>query len=576
MKYYLLKVLTICTMALFAFSGCDDDDESTVFVTGVSIDNSTIEMVLEVGQTGTMTAMITPEEATNKNVTWNSDNDAVASIDQDGIVTAIAVGTATITVKTKDGDKTDSRKVVVADGPFVNFENVHAEYYGATENKPAHFILNLTTVGKALHLEFYGDEMTDSDTPTLKPGDYSVATGAITTPGTFIPGSATDGSIYTVDDASVQMVANGKFTISLSGTDYIVDIALKDNEDKEIKGNYTGSITVEDKRVWPDSDFVEGFVYFEGKLFNNISHLFYVGMISEGITIDRVTGRYGGNGTVVRIPFFGDTESIAEIPAGTYTVVNTDNPSPGDIIVNDKNTYFAEYVNGKPTNKPIRSGTAEVSKSGDMYHITMNFVFTDGSSVQNAYHGKLEYKNLSKSFLEDVNVREFNQGSLSYYGMSENNSNFFITTLLGSGLSFETDGSVAGTGYALVLQMYTNNTSETEIAAGTYTVSDTKNAGTLFPGFLFWGMLHDGTVLHKIEDGEFVNTIYAAGGAATFSGGADSGYNIRIALEDEYGFNIVGSYTGELDYQDKSSGDPVAPKRSDNNKYQFESFDLSR
>lgn len=73
-------------------------------VTGVSLDKAT--MSLTAGSTGTLTAIINPADTTNKNLTWTSDNGAVATVSQTGVVTAVAEGTAKITVKTADGEKT--------------------------------------------------------------------------------------------------------------------------------------------------------------------------------------------------------------------------------------------------------------------------------------------------------------------------------------------------------------------------------------------------------------------------------------------------------------------------------------
>lgn len=71
-------------------------------VTGVTLDKET--MSLTAGSTGTLTATITPENATNKNLTWTSDNEAVVAV-SDGVVSAVAAGTANITVMTADGGK---------------------------------------------------------------------------------------------------------------------------------------------------------------------------------------------------------------------------------------------------------------------------------------------------------------------------------------------------------------------------------------------------------------------------------------------------------------------------------------
>ena len=80
-------------------------------VTGVTLNQTTLS--LTEGKTATLTAIITPNNATNKNVTWSSDDEAVATVDEDGKVTAVSAGTATITVTTEDGGKTDTCKVTV-------------------------------------------------------------------------------------------------------------------------------------------------------------------------------------------------------------------------------------------------------------------------------------------------------------------------------------------------------------------------------------------------------------------------------------------------------------------------------
>ena len=69
-------------------------------VTGVTLD--TTALTLDVPQTATLKATVAPEDATDKSVTWASDNETVATV-VDGIVTAVAEGTANITVTTTDG-----------------------------------------------------------------------------------------------------------------------------------------------------------------------------------------------------------------------------------------------------------------------------------------------------------------------------------------------------------------------------------------------------------------------------------------------------------------------------------------
>lgn len=60
-----------------------------------------------------LTAVVYPTDAANKNVTWTSSNDAIATVDGTGLVTAKAVGKATITATTEDGGYTDTCVVTV-------------------------------------------------------------------------------------------------------------------------------------------------------------------------------------------------------------------------------------------------------------------------------------------------------------------------------------------------------------------------------------------------------------------------------------------------------------------------------
>ena len=82
-----------------------------IAVSGVSLDES--EISLEVGETHALTATVAPANATNKSVTWTSNNANVATVSNEGLVTAVSTGNATITVTTEDGNKTATCAVEV-------------------------------------------------------------------------------------------------------------------------------------------------------------------------------------------------------------------------------------------------------------------------------------------------------------------------------------------------------------------------------------------------------------------------------------------------------------------------------
>ncbi|MCD7953012.1 MAG: Ig-like domain-containing protein [Synergistaceae bacterium] len=77
----------------------------------ISLDSKTL--ALKIGEKKTITATIIPANATDKKVTWDSGNTAVATVDEYGEVTAVAEGTATITVKSENGELSASCIVTV-------------------------------------------------------------------------------------------------------------------------------------------------------------------------------------------------------------------------------------------------------------------------------------------------------------------------------------------------------------------------------------------------------------------------------------------------------------------------------
>ena len=72
----------------------------TTKVESITLDKT--EGILNVGNTVTITATVAPEEATNPAVTWSSSDESVATVDETGKVTAVAVGNATITATSED------------------------------------------------------------------------------------------------------------------------------------------------------------------------------------------------------------------------------------------------------------------------------------------------------------------------------------------------------------------------------------------------------------------------------------------------------------------------------------------
>ncbi|WP_300562756.1 Ig-like domain-containing protein [Companilactobacillus sp.] len=69
---------------------------------------------MKVGDIKPLIATVAPDDATDKTVTWTSSDEEIVTVDASGSTTAIAVGTATVTVKTTDGEFTADCAVTVS------------------------------------------------------------------------------------------------------------------------------------------------------------------------------------------------------------------------------------------------------------------------------------------------------------------------------------------------------------------------------------------------------------------------------------------------------------------------------
>ena len=105
----LFHLFVLLFAAGILFTACDND----VRVTGVTLNRTTLE--LTVGGSETLIATIMPADATNRSVAWTSSDEQVATVNNNGVVTAISAGTAVITVTTADGAHTAACTVTVSE-----------------------------------------------------------------------------------------------------------------------------------------------------------------------------------------------------------------------------------------------------------------------------------------------------------------------------------------------------------------------------------------------------------------------------------------------------------------------------
>lgn len=185
----------------------------SVPVASVSLNESNLSLFT--GDTATLTATVQPSNATNKNVTWSSDNEAVATVDNSGKVTAKAPGTATITVTTADGGYTATCKVTVTDPVYkmttdptaLDFGSVYTGY-----TQPAAKTVTITNDGN------------QSLTLTQPASTSSFIVGNLSTTSVPVNGTATftvqpkAGLAVGTYNESIKVTGSGGATLSIPAT----------------------------------------------------------------------------------------------------------------------------------------------------------------------------------------------------------------------------------------------------------------------------------------------------------------------------------------------------------------------
>ncbi|MCL1875884.1 MAG: Ig-like domain-containing protein [Synergistaceae bacterium] len=157
-----------------------------VAVTGVTLNKT--NMALSVAGSEQLMTTITPPDASNKNLSWSSSNPSVATV-SDGLVTGVSAGTATITVRTEDGDKTAACSVTVSN------VNVTVPVTAVTLNKTN------------MALSVAGSEQL---TATITPPDASNKN---------LSWSSSNPSVATVSDGVITGVSAGTTTITVRTED---------------------------------------------------------------------------------------------------------------------------------------------------------------------------------------------------------------------------------------------------------------------------------------------------------------------------------------------------------------------
>ena len=138
------KILSLVMAVAMTLSLCCVNVFAATAVTGVTIDGEE-NITIGVGEKVTLTATVSPSNATSKTVSWSSDKTAIASVSK-GVVTGKSAGTATIKVKTSSGNKTDTVTVTVEPITSISMNDITVGY--GTSKTMVEAILNAQEIVK--------------------------------------------------------------------------------------------------------------------------------------------------------------------------------------------------------------------------------------------------------------------------------------------------------------------------------------------------------------------------------------------------------------------------------------------
>ena len=307
----------------------------TVAVTGVSLNPTSL--TLTVGNSETLTATVSPDNATNKTVTWSTSDANIATV-SDGKVTAVAEGTAKVTVTTTDGGKTATCNVTV-------------------NPKPKYTVTLVPGSGSVTDTELEepnaGDGVT-LPTPTLDCGDWEFAgwktTSAVTTETTTKPTLIPAGNYKPTANTTLYAVyqrtektEGGPGETEVTKSVSISTYATANNWSNETK--YT-SVTIDENITATASNGTN-----TGKYYTNGSNWRFYQTDKATLTISAATG--------CTIKTVKVTYSVSN--TGTLTYSGSNVASNAVTTINATSATFGVGNTGSATNGQVRITAIEVT-----------------------------------------------------------------------------------------------------------------------------------------------------------------------------------------------------------------------
>ncbi|MDR1671648.1 MAG: Ig-like domain-containing protein [Alistipes sp.] len=440
------KALTFLLAGLLAVAmcaACGDNPEQRadnpepepepVPVEGVTVTSENV--TIDLGGTTTLTATVNPTGATNKNITWSSEDDTIATVDpKTGLVTAVDRGEVTITVTTEEGDFTDDCIVTVnvpmngergyrfvgASG-FYDFEWNQLEVDGSfmiflmgyersadTNPMGAGYMMFLRIFSRRMDLTQPLVELPEGEYPFSLQMDWETV---------FLGEDPARDMISGIEwqapgkMGQTRLLKSGtlKVTGGADGADYTLELDLTFQNDSQMSAFYDGPMMILHPEILTtltgnvDQTLNHGVLRHLGVLHYADVHTWSVRLFGEGVSLDE-DGFVQGTGHYVDLEV--NALNGVDFPAGSYIfereilesfkegTATSGHLIPDRLTPNNgrRGSWYYEIVDGKIVHvAPLVSGTVTIGElDGDNATCTIDGSDSKGNTIALDFDGAIE------------------------------------------------------------------------------------------------------------------------------------------------------------------------------------------
>ena len=322
-----------------------------VAVTGVKLDKT--EHTLAVGGTVTLVATVTPEGATNKKVAWKSDKTDIATVDENGKVTAVKAGVAKITVTTEDGKKTATCTITVKeDKVAVTGVKLSSTSLSLTEGDSYQLkatVSPINATNQNVTWKSSNSNVADVDQEGLV---AAVKAGTATITVTTEDGNKTATCTVTV---KADKVAVAGVTLNMTS------LSMKVNETYQLKATISPADATNQNVKWESSDSSVADVDQSG----------LVGALKEGTATITVTTEDGNKTAICTVTVKSGEISVTSVKLNKNTL---------SLVVSKNETLIATITPANATNKAVVWSSSDPSVA-EVYSSGLVIACSEGTAI---------------------------------------------------------------------------------------------------------------------------------------------------------------------------------------------------